>query len=74
MHVMQESTIKTMACLVALASGIMEEVVGDDVSVTVNGSDLSRDVLDSYVSNAINQRIGQFQIQAGDAKRARSGV
>jgi hypothetical protein len=64
MHVKQESTVKTLACLMALASMVMDEVVGGDVADTLNGSPVGRDTFDALGANAVNQYVSTHKLLA----------
>jgi hypothetical protein len=64
MHMKQESTIVTFACLLALASKVMDEVVGGEVADTLNGSPVGRETFDAMGANFINQHVSTHKLSA----------
>lgn len=63
MHLKSERTVLTVGNAICLASAIIEKIAGNEISNTLNGSELSRAALHDIIGSQINKNFSNFTSQ-----------
>lgn len=65
MRIQSESTVQTVSNAIALAAGIVKEVMGNEVASTLEGSELSQGALSELIATEIGKAFIARNVTAG---------
>ena len=63
MHLLSERTVNTVSNAIALTSAIIQELAGNEIANTLNGSEVTRAALHDIIGSQINKNFSNFTNQ-----------